>query len=210
MILFPSKNKQISLAIPDTMTLVHMGESISKAISNSKSKLLPTPTPFPRSILLNIPLQRLTQSPASAAPVFFKFRPDVPLAQKETFVRELRKLKALPSVKGGRLLVGGGPSVTSPIEKSQGYEYALVSYHEDLEALEEYQRSGEHKWSVFFFFFSFWLSLGFWFAAEWGERVVRTVDAGRWEVGGGGDEGEGRRGWLSVTNIANRPWAFVG
>ena len=81
--------------------------------------------------------------------MFFKFRTDVPLTQKETFVRELKKLKALPSVKGGRLLVGG-PSVTTPIEKSQGYEYALVSYHENLEALEEYQLSSEHKWSVFY------------------------------------------------------------
>ncbi|KXJ96068.1 stress responsive A/B barrel domain protein [Microdochium bolleyi] len=77
--------------------------------------------------------------------VFFKFRPGIPLEQKETFVRELKKLKDLPSVKGGRLLVGG-PSVTAPIEKSQGYEYALMSYHEDAAALQEYQVSQEHKW----------------------------------------------------------------
>ena len=32
-------------------------------------------------------------------------------------------------------LVVGGPSVTTPIEKSQGYEFALVSWHEDIQAL---------------------------------------------------------------------------
>lgn len=75
--------------------------------------------------------------------VFFKFRAGTPLSQKETFVRSLKTLKTLPSVKGGRLLVGG-PSVTTPIEKSQGYEYALLSYHEDTAALQEYQVSKEH------------------------------------------------------------------
>lgn len=78
-----------------------------------------------------------------ARAVFFKFRAGTPLSQKETFVRGLKALKTLPSVKGGRLLVGG-PSVTTPIDKSQGYEYALLSYHEDTAALHEYQVSKEH------------------------------------------------------------------
>jgi hypothetical protein len=36
-------------------------------------------------------------------------------------------------------------SVTEPIEKSKGFEYALVSYHEDREALAQYQASAEHE-----------------------------------------------------------------
>lgn len=62
---------------------------------------------------------------------------------KQTFVAELKKLKYLPCVKDGRLIVGG-PSVTDPIERSKGFEIALVSYHEGREALAEYQTSGEH------------------------------------------------------------------
>lgn len=77
--------------------------------------------------------------------VMFKFKPEVTQEHKDTFVRELKKLKNLPCVKDGRLLVGG-PSVTDPIERSKGFEYALVSFHENLAALEEYQESKEHHW----------------------------------------------------------------
>lgn len=75
----------------------------------------------------------------------FKFKPEVTQEHKDTFVRELKKLKNLPCVKDGRLLVGG-PSVTDPIERSKGFEYALVSFHENMAALEEYQASKEHHW----------------------------------------------------------------
>ena len=70
------------------------------------------------------------------------------MEHKATFVRELRKLKNLSCVKDGRLIVGG-PSVTDPIERSKGFQYALVSYHENLEALAEYQASPEHHWYAY-------------------------------------------------------------
>jgi hypothetical protein len=75
--------------------------------------------------------------------VLFKFRPDVTEAHKEEFVAEIKKLKDLPCVKDQRLIVGG-PSVTNPIERSKGYQFALLSFHEDKEALAEYQASKEH------------------------------------------------------------------
>ncbi|KAI1119285.1 stress responsive A/B barrel domain protein [Nemania sp. NC0429] len=75
--------------------------------------------------------------------VLFKFRADVSQDHKEEFVTELRKLKDLPSVLNSRLVVGG-PSVADPIERSQGFQYALLSYHRDMRALEEYQASDEH------------------------------------------------------------------
>ncbi|OOQ81909.1 stress responsive A/B barrel domain protein [Penicillium brasilianum] len=77
--------------------------------------------------------------------VMFKFRPEITQEHKDTFVRELKKLKNLDCVKGHRLVVGG-PSVTDPIERSQGFHYALLSFHENLAALEEYQASKEHHW----------------------------------------------------------------
>jgi len=43
-------------------------------------------------------------------------------------------------------LIVGGPSITDPIERSQGFEIALLSYHRDREALAEYQASKEHHW----------------------------------------------------------------
>ncbi|RDH16529.1 hypothetical protein M747DRAFT_244852 [Aspergillus niger ATCC 13496] len=76
-------------------------------------------------------------------PVLFKFRPEVTDEHKQRFVTELKKLKNLPCVKSGRLLVGG-PSVTDPIDRSKGFQIALVSYHENLAALAEYQASKEH------------------------------------------------------------------
>ncbi|BCS29977.1 Dabb family protein [Aspergillus puulaauensis] len=75
--------------------------------------------------------------------VLFKFRPGISDEQKNAFIRELKTLKNLPSVKNGRLIVGS-PSVTDPIERSKGFQIALVSYHEDLAALAEYQASEEH------------------------------------------------------------------
>ncbi|GKZ40048.1 hypothetical protein AbraIFM66950_002086 [Aspergillus brasiliensis] len=75
----------------------------------------------------------------------FKFRRDVSTEVRDTFVRELKKLKDLESVKSQRLSVGG-PSVTHPIERSKGFEIALLSLHEDLAALERYQASKEHIW----------------------------------------------------------------
>ncbi|KAI0521549.1 stress responsive A/B barrel domain protein [Xylaria bambusicola] len=75
--------------------------------------------------------------------VLFKFRADVSNAHKDEFVTELRKLKNLPCVMNSRFVVGG-PSITDPIERSQGFQYALVSHHKDREALAEYQASDEH------------------------------------------------------------------
>ncbi|KAF2166443.1 hypothetical protein M409DRAFT_66513 [Zasmidium cellare ATCC 36951] len=75
--------------------------------------------------------------------VLFKFRADVSAAHKASFQRELKTLKNLACVKDHRLIVGG-PSVTTPIERSQGFHYALLSYHHDRAALEEYQASKEH------------------------------------------------------------------
>lgn len=77
----------------------------------------------------------------------FKFRPEVTQEHKDTFVRELKKLKELDCVKGHRLIVGG-PSVTDPIERSKGFEFALLSFHENLEELGKYQASKEHYWYV--------------------------------------------------------------
>ena len=52
-------------------------------------------------------------------------------------------LKNLPSVKDGRLIVGG-PSLTDPVKWSKGFEFALISYHENLAAMDQYQASKEH------------------------------------------------------------------
>ncbi|CAI7627119.1 unnamed protein product [Penicillium manginii] len=73
----------------------------------------------------------------------FKFRPEVTQEHKDTFVRELKTLKNLDCVKGHRLVVGG-PSLTDPIERSKGFEIALLSLHENLGELEKYQASKEH------------------------------------------------------------------
>ncbi|OAA71836.1 Dimeric alpha-beta barrel [Akanthomyces lecanii RCEF 1005] len=75
--------------------------------------------------------------------VLFKFRPEVTDDLKATFVRELKQLRDLPCILNKRLVVGG-PSVTDPIERSKGYHFALVSYHRDRAALDEYQASSEH------------------------------------------------------------------
>lgn len=80
-------------------------------------------------------------------PVLFRFKSDVTKAHKDTFVRELKQLKKLSCVKDGRLIVGG-PSVTDPTAISKGFEFALISFHHDQAALQEYQVSREHKWYV--------------------------------------------------------------
>ncbi|KAJ5297282.1 Amino acid/polyamine transporter I [Penicillium atrosanguineum] len=76
--------------------------------------------------------------------VLFTFKPEVNREHKKAFVREVKTLKNLPSVKGGRLIVGG-PSLTHPIELSKNFEFALVSYHENIAALDEYEASEEHN-----------------------------------------------------------------
>lgn len=76
--------------------------------------------------------------------MLFRFKAEVTQEHKGTFVRELKKLKDLLCVKDNRLIVGG-PSITDPIERSKGFEFALVSYHEDRAALDAYQSSQEHK-----------------------------------------------------------------
>lgn len=75
----------------------------------------------------------------------FKFRREVTQEHKDIFVRELKKLKELDCVKGHRLAVGG-PSITDPIDRSKGFEFALLSFHENLEELGKYQASKEHDW----------------------------------------------------------------
>ncbi|TVY15563.1 hypothetical protein LARI1_G007985 [Lachnellula arida] len=75
--------------------------------------------------------------------VLVKFLPTVSATHKKIFVHELKQLKLLPSVLNGRLIVGG-PSVSDPIETSKGFQYALLSYHKNREAMEEYQASEEH------------------------------------------------------------------
>lgn len=79
--------------------------------------------------------------------VLFKFKPAVTAVQRAEFVKNAKSLKSLSCVKDGRLIVGG-PSITNPISKTQGYDCALVSYHEDLEAVEEYHVTKEHERSV--------------------------------------------------------------
>ncbi|KAJ5615146.1 hypothetical protein N7537_000260 [Penicillium hordei] len=76
--------------------------------------------------------------------VLFKFRADVGNAVKQEFLSQIKTLKSLSCVKSQRL-VAGGPSITTPIERSKGFQYALVSYHEDRKALAEYQASSEHE-----------------------------------------------------------------
>ncbi|KAJ5126777.1 hypothetical protein N7448_007556 [Penicillium atrosanguineum] len=75
--------------------------------------------------------------------VLFKFRADVTETAREEFLLQLKTLKNLSCVKSQKLVVGG-PSITTPIEKSKGFQYALVSYHENRAALDEYQASSEH------------------------------------------------------------------
>ncbi|KAK9375202.1 uncharacterized protein V1513DRAFT_424758 [Lipomyces chichibuensis] len=75
--------------------------------------------------------------------VLFKFRSDVSDEHKAKFVSEIKTLKSLSCVKDHRLIVGG-PSFTDPIVRSKGFHYALLSFHENMDALNEYQASSEH------------------------------------------------------------------
>ena len=76
--------------------------------------------------------------------VLFKFRADTSAAIRDEFLTQIKTLKSLSCVKSQRLIVGG-PSITEPSEKSKGFQYALVSYHEDRAALAAYQASSEHE-----------------------------------------------------------------
>lgn len=102
------------------MTVVHIGRDLHTR-------------PYPSLPLLTNPVDK----------VLFKFRPEVTDAHRALFASKLKTLKALPSVKGNRLIVGGA-SITEPVERSQGYQHALLSFHEDRKALAEYQASDEH------------------------------------------------------------------
>uniref|UniRef100_A0A0B7JT71 Stress-response A/B barrel domain-containing protein n=1 Tax=Bionectria ochroleuca TaxID=29856 RepID=A0A0B7JT71_BIOOC len=75
--------------------------------------------------------------------VLFKFKPEATKDHKARFVAELKKLRNLPCVQSQQLTVGG-PSITTPIERSKGFEVSLLSFHKDHAALEEYQASKEH------------------------------------------------------------------
>lgn len=87
---------------------------------------------------------RQARPAADLLAVLFKFRADVAAAHKTKFVEELKTLKNLPCVRDRQLFVGG-PSITTPIEKSKGFEYSLVSFHQNPEALAAYQASEEHE-----------------------------------------------------------------
>lgn len=76
--------------------------------------------------------------------VLFKFRTDVDAAHKAKFVDELKTLRELSCVRNRQLFVGG-PSITTPAEKSKGFEFSLVSFHSSPEALAAYQASEEHE-----------------------------------------------------------------
>ncbi|KAJ5167264.1 uncharacterized protein N7482_006045 [Penicillium canariense] len=76
--------------------------------------------------------------------VLFKFRAEVEAHIRDKFLTEIKTLKVLSCVKSQRLVVGG-PSITDPASKSKGFQYALVSYHEDRAALAAYQASSEHE-----------------------------------------------------------------
>ncbi|KAJ5624957.1 hypothetical protein N7510_001266 [Penicillium lagena] len=76
--------------------------------------------------------------------VLFKFRADVGDKIKQEFLSQIKTLKSLSSVKDQRLIVGG-PSITFPVEKSKGFHYSLVSYHQDRAALDAYHASSEHE-----------------------------------------------------------------
>lgn len=63
--------------------------------------------------------------------------------QTQITIDALKTLRDLPSVSRQQLVVGG-PSVTNPVESSQGFHLALISFHPDRTALDDYQASKEH------------------------------------------------------------------
>jgi hypothetical protein len=85
----------------------------------------------------------VVESAANIVTVLFKFGSEVSQAHKDLFASSLKKLKNLSCVKDNRLIVGG-PSITDTIERSKGFQYALLSYHHDREALAAYQACKEH------------------------------------------------------------------
>ncbi len=76
--------------------------------------------------------------------VMFRFKTEVDQETRATVIAAAKEMKHLDSVMGHKLLVGS-PSVTNPLTMSQGYDFALVSYHNDLEALTAYQKSPRHQ-----------------------------------------------------------------
>jgi hypothetical protein len=73
-----------------------------------------------------------------------RFKPGVTQEHRDTFVREFKMCKNLPGVRGGRAIMSG-PSLTDPVALSKGFEYAFVSYHDNLAALKEYQSCEDHN-----------------------------------------------------------------
>ncbi|KAF2969956.1 hypothetical protein GQX73_g3632 [Xylaria multiplex] len=112
------------------MTVIHIGSSVRSTTRKNETTA-------------GWLARKLSPANSSLHPVLFKFRADVSNSHKEEFVTELRKLKDLPCVMDSRLVVGG-PTITDPIERSQGFQYALLSYHRDRQALADYQASDEH------------------------------------------------------------------
>ncbi|KAJ5365281.1 stress responsive A/B barrel domain protein [Penicillium concentricum] len=74
--------------------------------------------------------------------VLIKFRPEVAQEHKDNVIREIQKMKEMNSIKGRSLVVGA--SITVPMERSKGFEIALVSFHENKTELEKYRNSEEH------------------------------------------------------------------
>ncbi|KAE8350012.1 hypothetical protein BDV28DRAFT_139960 [Aspergillus coremiiformis] len=74
--------------------------------------------------------------------VLIKFRPGVAQEHKDTVIQELNKMKEMDCVKHHRLVVG--TSITVPVERSKGFEIALVSFHENAIELDKYRNSEEH------------------------------------------------------------------
>ena len=109
---------QLFFLLPFNMTLIHIGTDPSQSQSQATNRQIPA--------------------------VLFKFREEVSAEHKAMFVKVLRTLRDLSCVKDGKLWVGS-PSVTNPIEKSKGFEIALVSFHHNLAALEVYQATKEHE-----------------------------------------------------------------
>lgn len=112
-------------------TVVHIGKNTIQTLAL-------------RFMLTNMALDMsLTRSSSDCAIVMFRFRPEIPQSQRDLFATKIKTLKHMSCVKDNRLIVGG-PSITDPIARSQGYHFCLLSYHQDRKALEEYQASHEH------------------------------------------------------------------
>jgi hypothetical protein len=130
-------------------------EDINLTYTSSTTRSISLPNlhahPTTRNLTRHLPPPPILDHPPSpplprnqlTPKVLFKFLPSVPQSHLDLFATTLATLKNLPSVKDNRLIVGG-PSITEPAERSKGFQYALLSYHKDREALEEYQASDRH------------------------------------------------------------------